>query len=247
MTFLTILIIALFSFALGYAVWVYAAWRHYGRPRHPSLAAVDLPLDRFMPDYDVVERHHITIDAPAAVAFEAACNMDLSRHPVVRAIVGARQLLLRATPDATPRPKGLLAYTHSIGWGDLALIPGREIVLGAVTRPWEANVTFLPLAPDIFRAFNEPGYVKIAWTLRADTRHDGHCEFWTETRAVATDAVSRRRFRWYWARVSAGIALIRRAMLGPLRLLAERDAVVTAARMSWLRDRFVPKTPQRHA
>ena len=229
MTLLTILIAALLSFALGYAVWVFAAWRHYGHHRHPSLAAADLLLDRFMPDYDVVERHHITIGAPAAVAFEAACHLDVSRHPVVRAIVGARQLLLRADPDTTPRPSGLLAYTRSIGWGDLALIPGREIVLGAVTRPWEPNVTFQPLAPDIFRAFNEPGYVKIAWTLRADTRHDGNCEFWTETRAIATDETSRRRFRWYWARVSAGIALIRRSMLRPLRLQAERTSDVVKA------------------
>lgn len=229
MTFLTILIATLLSFVIGYAVWVCAAWRNYGHPRHPSLAAADPLLDRFMPDYDVVERHHITIAAPPAVAFQAACNLEMSRQPIVRAIVGARQVLLRAAPDATPRPQGLLAYTRSIGWGDLALIPGREIVLGAVTRPWEANVTFQPLAPDIFRTFNEPGYVKIAWTLRADTRHDGRCEFRTETRAIATDAVSRRRFRWYWARVSAGIALIRRAMLGPLRLLAERNAVVVKA------------------
>ena len=46
--------------------------------------------------------------------------------------------------------------------------------MGAVTQPWQANVVFRPLPPEQFAAFNEPGYVKIAWTLRADS--DGAAE-----------------------------------------------------------------------
>jgi hypothetical protein len=41
---------------------------------------------------------------------------------------------------------------------------------------------------------------------------------------VATDAAARSKFRWYWARFSPGIVLIRRLSLGPLRRDAERLA-----------------------
>jgi hypothetical protein len=98
--------------------------------------------------------------------------------------------------------------------------------VGAVTKPWEANVTFRALAPDDFAAFSEPGFVKIVWTLRADPDGNDKSVFRTETRAVATDATARKRFRLYWALASPGIALIRRLSLNPLRREAERRASV---------------------
>ena len=103
-------------------------------------------------------------------------------------------------------------------------MPGRELVAGAVTRPWEGDVTFQALPADEFAAFSRPGFVKIAWTLRADPVDDGTSVFRTETRAVATDATARERFRRYWAFASPGITLIRKLSLGPLKREAERRA-----------------------
>jgi hypothetical protein len=103
-------------------------------------------------------------------------------------------------------------------------VPGREIVLGAVTKPWQAEVTFHAVEPSEFAAYWKPGFVKIAWTLRADPIGPGFSLFRTETRAVATDSESRRRFRNYWAFVMPGTWLIRRLSLGPLKREAERRA-----------------------
>jgi hypothetical protein len=111
----------------------------------------------------------------------------------------------------------------------LAEIPDREIVVGAVTKPWEPNVVFHALPPGEFAAFREPGYVKIVWTLRADPDGPGASVFRTETRALATDAIARGKFRIYWACFSPGIALIRRLSLGPLRREAERRAAAMEA------------------
>jgi hypothetical protein len=174
-----------------------------------------------MPVYDVVERHRIEIAAPADITFAAACEQDLMALPVVRAIFKAREILLGSEPDIAVHPRGLLALTKSIGWGVLAEAPGREIVMGAVTQPWHADVVFRALPPDQFVAFNEPDYVKIVWTLRADPLGSGSI-FRTETRALATDATARAKFRWYWSFLSPGITLIRRASLGPLKREAER-------------------------
>ena len=183
-----------------------------------------------MPTYEIVERHSIRVDAPAAVTLDAARQMDLQSSPVVRAIFRAREVIMGARTDDRQRPRGLVAEMQSIGWGVLAEVPGREVIAGAVTRPWEANVVFRPLPPDEFAAFSEPGYVKIVWTLRVDPIDAGTSIFRTETRAVATDADARTMFRRYWSLLSPGIIVIRWAMLGPVKAEAERRVRVAAVR-----------------
>ena len=210
--------------ACAYAAYAGLTWRRYGRVRPSDPDETDALLDRFMPEYEVAERHHIRVDAPAAVTLDAASELDLQASPVVRSIFKAREVLLGATPDQAPRPQGLLAAARSLGWGVLADVPGREVVLGAVAKPWEANVRFRALPPEQFAAFNEPGYVKIAWTIRADRISDTQSVFRTETRAIATDAAARSRFRRYWSFLSPGIIVIRWAMLGPVKKDAERRA-----------------------
>lgn len=96
----------------------------------------------------------------------------------------------------------------SLGWGVLAEVPDREVVVGA----------------EQFATFNEPGYVKIAWTIRADPLNATESVFRTETRAIATDSSARARFRRYWSVFSPGIIVIRWAVLGPVKQEAERRA-----------------------
>ena len=210
----------------AYAAYVAFTWLRYGHPSKPAWHAVDPLLDRFMPEYDVVERHVTYVRAPAAITLETAKTMDLGSMPVVRGIFKAREIILGATPDTRARPRGLLEQMLSFGWVLLAETPGREVVVGAVTKPWEADVVFRSIPPDGFAAFEEPGYVKIAWTLRADYLAPNQSLFRTETRAIATGHTARVKFRRYWSFLSPGIILIRRLMLAPLRAAAEREASV---------------------
>jgi hypothetical protein len=221
--------ITLLATGAGLAAGAYGAyaantWYRYGRVPARDDDQDDELLDRFMPRFEVVERHHIRVAAPPAVTLAVAREQDLLQLPLVRPIFKTREIVLRATPDDRPLPRGLVAATLALGWGILADLPDRELVVGAVTRPWEANVTFRALAPDEFARFSEPGFVKIAWTLRADPVGDRMSIFRTETRAIATDAAARARFRRYWAFASPGIALIRRLSLRPLKQEAERRA-----------------------
>jgi hypothetical protein len=210
--------------AAAYATYAGVTWYRYGHVAPPAGDEQDHLLDRFMPSYEVVERHHARVAAPADVTLEVAATMDLFQLPLVRAIFKGRELILGATPDERPRPRGLLAEVQSLGWVVLAETPGSEIVVGAVTKPWEPNVTFRSLAPAAFAAFAEPDYVKIAWTLRADPISDRESIFRTETRVLATSPSARARFRRYWAFLSPGIILIRWMSLAPLRAEAERRA-----------------------
>lgn len=212
----------------GYGSYVGYAWYRFGNPAAPSREQRDPLLDHFMPAYDIVERHDARVAAPAAITLDVARALDLQGSPVVRTIIRAREILLRAAPDRRPHPRGLLEEVQFLGWGVLADVPGREVVVGAVTKPWEPNVVFRALPPDRFAAFDEPGYVKIAWTLRADAIDGATSIFRTETRAIATDADARARFRRYWSLLSPGIIAIRWAVVRPVTKEAERRARPTS-------------------
>jgi hypothetical protein len=212
------------AIAATYAGYVAATWLRYGHASDAPPDERDLALDEFMPAFDIVERHHIRVHAPAEITFAAATDLDLMQSPIARTIFKGRELILGSEPDTVARPHGLLAFTKSIGWGVLTEVPGQQIVMGAVTQPWEANVAFRPLPPSEFLPFDRPGFVKIAWTLRVDRVSANESIFRTETRAMPTDVTARRKFRRYWALLSPGIIVIRWAALEPLKAEAERRA-----------------------
>jgi len=230
--------------AASYALYAGITWYGYGRMKHQvSGEESDSLLDLYMPEYEVVDRHHLRVAAPAAITFAAACEMNLSKSPIVRAIFRTRELAFgcfgcaasiarRELPacchaagshqNEESQQQGLLADLKTQGWGVLAEVPGHEIVFGAVTQPWTASPVFRALPPDEFAAFHEPGYVKIAFTLRADPLDASASVARTETRVVTTDAVAREKFRSYWSLVSPGVVLVRRTLLRGLKNDAER-------------------------
>lgn len=202
-----------------YAGYVLFAWLRYGRQRP---VRSDSLLDQLMPIYDIREQQQIDVAAPASTTLAVAAAMDLNQSAISRLIFRTRELLLSGQVTAAPASQGLVADVLAMGWVALAEVSGREIVFGAVTQPWQAHVVFRSIPAGQFTAFAEPEYVKIVWTLRADSRGPNASTFRTETRAVATDEAARRKFRWYWAFLSPGIYLIRYLSLHPLRRAAER-------------------------
>jgi hypothetical protein len=204
---------------LGY---VARTWYGYGRAREDETP--DPLLDRFMPAYDVRERHQARVAAPAADTWAASLALDLQRSRIARAIFRGRELLMGGDRVRNEARGTLLSTTLALGWRVLAEDPGHEIVVGAVTRPWEANPRFEGLPAEEFVAFAEPGYVKIAWMLGAEPRGTGESTALTETRVATTDAVGRARFRRYWTAMSPGILLIRRVGLRLVKTEAESAA-----------------------
>jgi hypothetical protein len=217
----------------AYAIYAGLAWSRYGHVTAQTGGEdADALLDTFMPSYDVVERHHVRVAAPAAVTFAAAAAMDLQQAAIVRAIFKGREWIMGSRAADKPVPRAFLAQMRAIGWGTLAEIPGREIVMGAVTQPWMADVVFRAVPAERFAAFDEPDYVKIVWTLRSDPVGDAESVFRTETRVATTNPTARAKFRWYWSFASPGIIVIRRMSLGVLKADAEgryRGTRLTAA------------------
>jgi hypothetical protein len=210
---------------LSYGAYSAVTWARYGhvRPeRHPR----DELLDRFVPDPEVDEYHRLKVRAPAPVTLAVAKEMDFQASPLVKGIFWLRAIptLLRGEPFRPEGSKGILEETLGNGWGVLAEVPDREIVVGAYTQPWHEHVTFHPLPAEDFASFGEPGYVKIVWTLGAEPLGPNQSLLVTRTRVVTTDPEARRRFRLYWAPMSAGIILIRYAGLPLVKREAERRA-----------------------
>src|SRR5690242_18127841 len=119
------------AIGVGGAVAVYGAyvgvtWLRYGRGAPPRRAEEDPLLDRFIGRYEIVERHHIRVAAPAAVTLAAARELDLQGSALSRAIFKAREVILGAAPAERVGPRGLMAEMRAIGWGLLAEVPGRE-------------------------------------------------------------------------------------------------------------------------
>ena len=212
--------------AAGYAVFASVNWYRYGHPdRRITEDESDALLDRFMPSYEAVERHHRVVHAPAHVALAAACELDLSQSTVVRTLFGLRSWALRSkSRDDWQNQQRLLVEMKALGWRILAEVPGRELVVGAVTRPWLADVVFQGIPPDKFAAFDQPGFVKIAWTLRADPISTSRSVIRTETRVSTTDPISRKKFRRYWSLVLPGIMVIRRVLTNMAKWDAEQRA-----------------------
>ena len=55
----------------AYTTYVGVTWYHYGNaPRPVSPEEQDELIDRFMPPYEVVERHRVGVAAPASVTLD---------------------------------------------------------------------------------------------------------------------------------------------------------------------------------
>jgi hypothetical protein len=80
--------VAVGAAAGAYAAYVARTWSRYGRVPSSNGHPDDL-LDRFMPTYEIVERHAVDVEAPAAVTLSAATHMEAFRirptNPVAKA------------------------------------------------------------------------------------------------------------------------------------------------------------------
>ena len=100
--------------ATSYGAYAALTWYRYGRPAQPTTPQeADSLLDRFMPNYEVVERQHVRVAAPAETTFSTACDMNLLQSAVIRGIFKGRELILGSKPEKRPIPPGLAAQARA--------------------------------------------------------------------------------------------------------------------------------------
>ncbi len=178
-------------------------------------------LDRWLPAPDIREQFGIPVQAPADLVYEITAGFDVQSLPVVRAIFWLRTAMMGGTAASRWPSDGFLTDVRRMGWGVLAEEPGRVFVAGASCQPWQADVVFEPRSAGDFLAFSAPDRVKIAWSIEVTPTGPAQCRLTTETRAVATDDASRRRFLRYWRWARFGILPIRWLLLPAIRRRAQ--------------------------
>ncbi len=101
------------------------------------------------------------------------------------------------------------------GWILLGEEPGVEIVFGQIGRPWKpVGASTGPSVEQAgFAAFDQPGFAKIAFSLRVQHYGAASSIVTMDTRIVLTDPESRQRFGRYWMLVGPFVRLIDRMTL----------------------------------
>jgi hypothetical protein len=155
-----------------------------------------LLLDDVIPRADVRKRRTIELVAPPDRVWRALHETTLGEIPVAR-------LLFRIRGLPAARDRGILELE---GFTQLAEEPGRELVVGAVGKPWSPRGGLRRDADP--RTFSEPGYARMALNVTYDGR-----TLATETRVALTDARSRLLFRAYWLLVGFFSGVVRDAWL----------------------------------
>lgn len=180
-----------------------------------------MPLDEFLPDYDVNEIHSTRVAAPPDAVMAAVRSLNADEVPVLVALMALRSLpaLLRGR-RRRPRRGTIIDGFLRGGFVTLAERP-HELVVGAVGRFWRVSAEVRRVSAGDFAAFREPGYAKAAFNMHARSAPGGGTLLTTETRIEATDDNARRSFRRYWLLIYPGSAAIRRAWLRAIRRRAE--------------------------
>lgn len=166
-------------------------------------------LSEVLPEYDVRKRYGIGLEAPRDRVWSAIRHTKLGELRVARVL-----FRLRGLPSAHDR--GILDLE---GFQPLAEDEGRELVVGAVGKPWSPRGGLVRGADP--RTFREPGFALMALNIT----YDG-ATLATETRVLCTDSRSRALFRSYWLVVGPFSGVVRTDWLRAIerRTKAEEEA-----------------------
>jgi hypothetical protein len=181
-----------------------------------------VPLDEFLPVYDVNEVHSTRVAAPPDAVMAAVRSLRAREVPVLVALMA-----LRSVPGRLRGRRRLVrdgTILESFLRGGFVMLADRpdELVVGAIGLFWRASGEIKRLPVGEFAAFDQPGYAKAALNMHARSLADGGTLLTTETRIQGTDDHARRSFRRYWRVIHPGSAAIRRAWLRAICRRAER-------------------------
>jgi hypothetical protein len=174
-------------------------------------------LDQLIPTPRLLELDQADVAAPPERVWELLRHADLARSPLIRALFAIRTLPDRLRgdhPDTGVHIDDLRSTPEHPGFQVLLEDAPRAFAVGAIGKVWELEIPFVhvPSAAS-FLAFSEPGFVKVAWSVRVAPlgERDSRIEF--EVRVDATDEESWPKFKRYFRIIGPGSHFIRRTLL----------------------------------
>lgn len=189
-------------------------------------------LHRFIPTPRLVEVDQEEIRARASDAYRAARHFDMGRSVLIRALFWLRRLPDRWSGELDESQELALDALDKSGPGFrlLADEPGTSFVVGAIGRFWEPHIEFVDVPREDFAAFATPGYGKVAWELRAESRGPDRTRLVLELRLDATDDRSWNELSRYYRLLGPFSQFIRRHAMGMLARELGEPALSTGLR-----------------
>lgn len=204
-------------------------------------AGEPLLLDGMLPEFGFSRLECVALAAAPPVAYEAARGLDLLTidSPLVNAAMSARALPERLRGRSMPTPPSLRVADlfdatgeawEGQPWVALGENPGRELVFGAVGKPWRASIEWRRVEPEHFTSFDEAGWAKMAAAFVVHPYGTQRSLLTYEARTACTDPASTARFGRYWTLVSPGVGVVLRGALRAVRAAAEQGFRPAGAR-----------------
>jgi hypothetical protein len=178
-------------------------------------------LDDLLPDSHYVTRQSRWIDAPPDVVWDELHAVQLTGLPVTVALSAVRFLPVLLSGSG-------FGHLHDRPFLDVLPVPllasdePESVVFGGVLQAWRLSggEESPSLDAEDLHAWIRPGWVKAVMDFRLTPVHGG-TELSSETRVLATDPETRRRFARYWLFVRPGSTAIRWEVLTAVQLRAE--------------------------
>lgn len=174
-----------------------------------------------VPTPRLLESDGVTLAVPPERAWELVRHGDLGRSRLAHALFTIRtlpgRLAGRREEPLALRIDDLTSSVDRPGFQILVDDAPREVVVGAIGKVWQPDIPFVHVpTAEAFAAFSEPGFVKVAWTIRVSPHGEGGAHVSFEVRVDATDEASWQKFRAYFRLIGPGSHFIRRSMLAAL-------------------------------
>jgi hypothetical protein len=181
-------------------------------------------LDDVLPTSHHVTRESTWISAPPDVVWDALHQVRLSGLPVTVTLSAVRFLPVLLSGRGFGRLRDR-PFLEALPVPLLASSPPESVVFGGVLQAWRLGGGEEPPSLDAEGLYDwiRPGWVKAVLDFRL-TPTRGGTELSSETRVLATDPATRRRFDRYWLVVRPGSTAIRWEVLTAVQLRAEARA-----------------------
>lgn len=187
-------------------------------------------LDSHFPRYHFREQHRVRIAASPPAVDHALRAFTLRETPLARTLMTLRALPALLTGQRVTWPRTDQPFiAQALGPTRVLLAdqPSERVVglAGPMWSPRGRLVRFADVAA--FDGFDAPGNVKAVLAFSIAAAGDDTTELTTETRILALDEESRRKFARYWLVIRPWSGLIRREWLRAVRRRAERASALT--------------------
>ncbi len=168
-------------------------------------------IRKYMPVFDVFERHEILVNADPGRVYSAVKQLDAGESPVVKWL-----FRLRGIPY---EDISLAGMTSGDAFKIIEEIPEKELLIGLLCTN---RMVPIPIrSAGQFHGFSEEGGIRIAWNFTVDQKASGKIRAATETRVQCFDRKTTNIFLAYWFFIRFFSGMTRIAMLKIIKRRSE--------------------------